>query len=74
MKATNGGLMRPTTKEAPNASRDNNYIQNAILNGTSLNSFKFPASELLKGGLLILEMGPTPNKNWAGSVLKTEIE
>jgi putative alpha-1,2-mannosidase len=24
----------------------------------------FPASELLKGGSLILEMGPEPNKSW----------
>ena len=29
-----------------------------------LNDFKFPASELLKGGKLELEMGPEPNKAW----------
>ncbi len=50
--------------EAKNASRENMYIQSATLNGKALNSFKFPAQELLGGGSLILEMGPTPNKSW----------
>ncbi|MDR2039647.1 MAG: GH92 family glycosyl hydrolase [Bacteroidales bacterium] len=52
------------TIEAKGASRTNKYVQSAKLNGTSLNTFKFPAKELLKGGSLILEMGPEPNKNW----------
>ncbi|WP_276090510.1 GH92 family glycosyl hydrolase [Pedobacter sp. JY14-1] len=50
--------------EAKNASRDNKFVQNAVLNGKPLNSFKFPAAELLKGGSLVLEMGPVPNKDW----------
>lgn len=50
--------------EAKNASRDNMYIQKATLNGKPLNSFKFPASELLKGGSLVFEMGSTPNEKW----------
>ena len=50
--------------EARNASRLNKYVQSATLNGKTLNSFKFPASELLKGGSLILEMGSVPDKNW----------
>jgi putative alpha-1,2-mannosidase len=50
--------------EAKNASRLNMYIQSARLNGKVLNDFKFPASELLKGGKLELEMGPEPNKDW----------
>ncbi len=50
--------------EAHNASRNNKYVQSAILNGHPLQSFRFPASELLKGGSLILEMGPSPNTNW----------
>ena len=50
--------------EAKNSSRKNLYIQKAILNGAELKSFAFPASELLKGGSLILEMGDTPNTNW----------
>ena len=50
--------------EARNASRLNKYIQSATLNGKPLNSFKFPASELLKGGTLVLEIGDKPNKKW----------
>ncbi|HSH19132.1 MAG TPA: glycoside hydrolase domain-containing protein, partial [Draconibacterium sp.] len=50
--------------EAKNASRLNKFIQSATLNGNPLNDFKFPASELLKGGSLILEMGAEPNPNW----------
>jgi predicted alpha-1,2-mannosidase len=50
--------------EAINVSRNNKYIQSAVLNGKPLNSFKFPASELLKGGSLKLQMGPKPNKDW----------
>jgi putative alpha-1,2-mannosidase len=49
---------------ANNASRKNKYIQKASLNGRILNSSIFPASELLKGGELILEMGPEPNVSW----------
>ena len=50
--------------EAKNASRLNQYVQSALLNGKALSDFKFPASELLKGGKLELEMGPEPNENW----------
>lgn len=49
---------------APAASKENKYIQRARLNGRVLNSFRFPAGELLKGGRLELEMGPAPNKDW----------
>jgi putative alpha-1,2-mannosidase len=52
------------TIEAQNASRINKYIQSARLNGEVLNSFKFPASELLKGGKLELILGPKPNEEW----------
>ncbi|MGM9758989.1 MAG: GH92 family glycosyl hydrolase [Parabacteroides sp.] len=47
--------------EAKQASRANKYIQKATLNGKPLHSFRFPASELLQGGSLVLEMGPEPN-------------
>lgn len=47
--------------EAKNTSRLNKYVQSAKLNGEKLNDFKFPASELLKGGKLELEMGSEPN-------------
>ena len=40
------------------------YVQGAQLNGKRLDTFWFPASELLKGGELILEMGPEPNTKW----------
>lgn len=50
--------------EAKNVSRLNKYVQGATLNGQSLQSFQFPAKELLKGGSLVLEMGPEPNMNW----------
>jgi predicted alpha-1,2-mannosidase len=49
---------------ARNASRHNKYVQKATLNGKPLTSFYFPASELLKGGELLLQMGPEPNTNW----------
>jgi predicted alpha-1,2-mannosidase len=50
--------------EARNASRENKYVQSAILNGKKLDNFWFPASELLKGGKLVLEMGAKPNEQW----------
>ena len=50
--------------EARGVSKVNKYIQSATLNGTPLETFWFPASELLKGGELILEMGPEPNTSW----------
>jgi putative alpha-1,2-mannosidase len=61
------GRGKAFTIEAKNASRLNKYVQSAVLNGTPLNSFRFPASELLKGGNLILEMGPEPNLQWGTS-------
>lgn len=50
--------------EAKNTSRKNIYVQKAKLNGKELTSFWFPASELLKGGKLVLEMGDKPNTDW----------
>lgn len=50
--------------KAKNASRKNIYVQEAKLNGRRLNSFRFPASELLKGGELTIVMGPEPNRNF----------
>ncbi len=48
--------------EAKNASRMNKYVQSAKLNGKALNDFKFPASELLKGGNLELIWDRNPIK------------
>ena len=58
------GRGKSFTIEATNVSRKNKYVQKAELNGKPLNSFKFPAGELLKGGKLILEMGDKPNMQW----------
>lgn len=49
---------------AEGASKKNKYVQSAELNGKLLNSFKFPAKELLKGGTLKLTMGAEPNTQW----------
>ena len=49
--------------EAKNASPENKYIQSATLNGKEWNSPWFPHEEL-KGGKLILEMGPRANTAW----------
>lgn len=58
------GRGKSFTIEARNASRSNKYVQRATLNGKPLNSFWFPASELLKGGNIVLEMGEKPNEQW----------
>lgn len=55
--------------EARNASRSNKYVQGATLNGKKLDNFWFPASELLKGGKLVLIMGDEPNKSWGTAEL-----
>lgn len=52
---------------AYNVSKANQYVQSAKLNGKPLNSFKFSASELLKGGTLELQMGAQPNKKWGNN-------
>ena len=48
--------------EAKNASKENKYINSAILNGNKLNTWKFSQKELIKGGSLILEMSDLPKK------------
>jgi putative alpha-1,2-mannosidase len=58
------GRGKTFTIEAINSSRLNKYVQSAKLNGEVLQDFKFPASELLKGGNLELEMGAEPNESW----------
>lgn len=52
------------TIEARDVSRKNKYVQSATLNGQRLDSFCFPASELLRGGSLVLQMGDKPNTAW----------
>ncbi|MHC1769273.1 MAG: GH92 family glycosyl hydrolase [Verrucomicrobiia bacterium] len=58
------GRGKTFTIDARNVSRNKPYIQSATLNGKKLDTFCFPASELLKGGELVLQMGPEPNRDW----------
>jgi hypothetical protein len=53
--------------ETKNTSSQNRYIQSATLNGQTLEKFWFNHSDLVKGGKLVLEMGPEPNKQWAAN-------
>lgn len=50
--------------EAKDVSAKNKYIQSAFLNGKQLNTPKFDHSDLIKGGSLVLQMGPHPNLKW----------
>jgi len=52
------------TIKANNLTKDNYYIQSAKLNGKPLNRSWIRHSEIIKGGELVLEMGPEPNKQW----------
>lgn len=52
---------------AHNSSDENRYIQSAILNGEPMNRSYLWHKEIMKGGELVFEMGPEPNKNWASS-------
>ena len=52
------------TVKAPNASRDNKYIQSARLNGKEWNSAFLSHDALMAGGTLELTMGDAPNKEW----------
>lgn len=39
-------------------------VMKVTVNGRELNTFSFPAAELLRGGSLDLEMSDKPNYNW----------
>ncbi|MEM6805568.1 MAG: GH92 family glycosyl hydrolase [Bacteroidota bacterium] len=54
--------------EAKNNSPSNRYIQSASLNGEDLPKAWFYHQELVKGGKLILEMGPESKTSWASQV------
>ncbi|MGQ1788304.1 GH92 family glycosyl hydrolase [Saccharicrinis sp. GN24d3] len=49
---------------ANNNSRENMYIQSATLNGTPYKVSWLHHNDLMKGGKLVFEMGPIPNKDW----------
>lgn len=57
-----------------NNSLENIYIQSASLNGKELNRTWITHSEIVSGGLLIFEMGPTPNKQWGTDVFPSASE
>jgi len=50
--------------EAENTSLENKYIQRLHYNGEPIENCWINRSELMKGGTLKFEMGPTPDKNW----------
>ena len=52
------------TLVANNSNGTNKYIQSARLNGKELNTPWFTHNQLMSGGVLELEMGPKPNKQW----------
>lgn len=51
--------------QARHTSRQNKYIQKAVLNGAPLHRAWLNHSELVQGGTLVLTMGPRPNRSWA---------
>ena len=52
------------TIETVNNSAQNVYIQKATLNGKTYSKCWIDHKEIAAGGVLKLEMGPQPNKNW----------
>ena len=50
--------------KANNVSKDNKYIQSAKLNGKPWNEPTISHADIVAGGVLELEMGPLPNKEW----------
>jgi len=63
----NVGKAKTFVIEVKNVSDKNKYIQSATLNGQPLNKPWFEHTELVKGGKLILEMGPRPNEKWGSA-------
>lgn len=52
---------------AHQVSAQNKYIQSATLNGKSWTKPWFAHADIANGGMLTLEMGPTPNEQWGSS-------
>ena len=50
---------------AQGASKENAYIQSALLNGEDFNRSYISQKEIMDGGQLDFIMGASPNKNWA---------
>ncbi|GAB5539098.1 MAG: hypothetical protein Salg2KO_12010 [Salibacteraceae bacterium] len=69
----NGSELRITS----NTDAKKPYVQSATLNGEPLNQSYIHHNDIMNGGTLIFEMGPTANKQWcddADSSPKTSIE
>jgi predicted alpha-1,2-mannosidase len=47
-----------------NNSRENVYVQSAVLNGTALTAPRIRHEDVMRGGQLTLRMGPQPSKLW----------
>lgn len=52
------------TIKANKLSKANYYIQSATLDGKPFNRSSLSHNEIVKGGELVFEMGPEPNKKW----------
>ena len=52
------------TIKGQNNSPENIYIQNATLNGKPYHKCYLNFKDISVGGVLVLQMGPMPNKNW----------
>ena len=52
------------TVKANNISSENFYIQSAKLNGKPYKKPWITHEDIVTGGTLVFEMGPTPNKQW----------
>jgi predicted alpha-1,2-mannosidase len=52
---------------AHNNSEKNIYIQSATLNGKPWNKPWFSHADIANGAKLVLEMGPSPNRNWGAA-------
>ncbi|MES2829201.1 MAG: GH92 family glycosyl hydrolase [Bacteroidota bacterium] len=72
---TQASITLPTGKvfrvKALNNSKENVYIQSATLNGRPLLKPWFTHKELVAGGILHLQMGSRPNKNWGKSIISS---
>ncbi|MCG8305755.1 MAG: GH92 family glycosyl hydrolase [Cytophagales bacterium] len=55
------------TVKANGVSSDNFYIQSATLNGETYNKTWITHNDIVKGGTLVFEMGPKPNKQWGSN-------
>jgi predicted alpha-1,2-mannosidase len=56
---------RTFTIEARGASRANRFIQSAEFNGRPLNCWWIRQEDVVKGGHLLIDLGPEPNPAWA---------